>query len=60
MHMCVCNMCKFSIRIHVCEVFYVLCNYLLVYLFELVGCVLSVVYCAVCLVLKCLLHSSIL
>jgi hypothetical protein len=29
-------MCEFSIRIHVCEVFCVLCDYLFVYLLELV------------------------
>jgi hypothetical protein len=48
MRMCVSNICKFSIRIHVCEVFYVSCNYLFVYLLELMGCV-PLVCCAACL-----------
>jgi hypothetical protein len=51
MRICVCNVCKFSIRIHVCEV---LCNYLFVYLLELVDCVLS------CCVLCCMSCSRTL
>jgi hypothetical protein len=47
MRMCVCNVCKFSIISHVCEVFYVSCDYIrvFVYLLQLVGCVLSCVVC---------------
>jgi hypothetical protein len=39
MRLCVCNMCEFSIRIPVCEISHVSCDYLFVYLPELVCCV---------------------
>jgi hypothetical protein len=41
MRIYMCNMCEFSIRIMYAKFFYMSCDYIFVYLLELVGCALS-------------------
>jgi hypothetical protein len=59
MRLCARNVCEFSIRINVCEILYVSCDYLFVYLLELVRCVLPCcVFFSSCLVPGCFAELS--